>query len=274
MAEDPYAANRRNWDERATFHLDTPMYREFVARLRGGGDTLARFDDRVLGDIRDLDVLHLQCHIGTDTLSLVRRGARAVGVDFSEVSIARARALATELAIPARFVVGDVLDLPDVVGGPFDVVYASYGVLCWIGDLAAWARSAAGRLRSGGRLIVIDGHPLASALADDGIGDQTLVLGERYLGDGTAERVEGPGGYADRTRVSAHDTRFQWSHSLGDLVNAACAAGLAMEALHEDPESFYRFSPRLVPSGDGLWQLPAPLHGRYPLTFTLVARRG
>lgn len=273
MAEDPYAANRRNWDERAAFHLDTPMYREFVAQLRGGGDTLKRFDDRVLGDLRDLDVLHLQCHVGTDTLSLVRRGARAVGVDFSEVSIEQARALASALAIPARFVVGDVLHLPDAVGGPFDVVYASYGVLCWIGDLAAWARSAAGRLRHGGRLIVIDGHPLASALAGDGIGDQTLVLGERYLGDGAPERIEGPGGYADRTHVSVHDTRFQWSHSLGDVVNAVRAAGLDVEALYEDPESFYRFSPRLVPSGDGLWQLPAPLHGRYPLTFTLVARR-
>jgi hypothetical protein len=62
-----YEANRRVWDERARFHPETPMYREFIERLRMGKDALLPFDDRVLGELTGLKVLHLQCHIGTDT---------------------------------------------------------------------------------------------------------------------------------------------------------------------------------------------------------------
>ncbi len=273
MAEDPYAANLRMWDERASFHLDTPVYRDFVERLRRGEDALKPFDDRVLGDLRGLDVLHLQCHVGTDTLSLARRGARVVGVDFSTEAIAKARALADELGIAATFVHGDALALPSELTGPFDLVYTSYGVLCWLGDLRAWARGVTERLREGGRFIVIDGHPLSVALADRPIAGDTLVLGREYLGRGVPACESDPGSYADRDAPTRHNTSYEWTHSLGDIVTAIADAGLVVETLTEHPESFYRFLPEFERAPDGLWRLPAPLHGRYPLTFTLVARR-
>ncbi len=273
MDDDASTTNRRHWDERADFHLDTPMYREFVARLQAGHDALLPIDDRVLGEVGGLDVLHAQCHVGTDTLSLVRRGARVVGVDFSPRAIAQAQALSARLGLPARFVVGDVLDLPADLGGPFDLVYTSYGVLCWLGDLSRWARQLAAQLRVGGRLVVIDGHPLSSAILPDGIGGDRVTLQHRYLGDGTPERWRATGSYADPTVATAHDESVEWDHSLGEVVTAVAAAGLRVESLVEHPETFYRFSPALQRGDDRLWRLPPPLHGRFPLSFSLVARR-
>jgi SAM-dependent methyltransferase len=273
MDEDHYATNLRNWDERAAFHLDTPIYRSFVEGLRAGSDALKKFDDRVLGDLTGLDVLHLQCHVGTDTLSLARRGARVVGVDFSETALDKARGLSRELGIPATFVHGNVLDLPAEVGGPFDLVYTSYGVLCWLGDLRRWARNAASRLREGGRFVVIDGHPFSVALAEQPFAGNALLLSRDYLDRGTPDRCDEPGSYADAKATTVNNTTFEWNHSLADVANAMIEAGLVIEAIHEDPETFYRFHPALLPTDDGLWRLPDPHHGRYPLTFTMVARR-
>lgn len=273
MTDDFYATNLRMWDERASFHLETPEYAAFVDRLRRGEDALLPFDDRVLGDLRGLDVLHLQCHVGTDTLSLARRGARVVGVDFSTEALAKARALSSELGIEATFVQGDALDLPADLTGPFDLVYTSYGVLCWLGDLHAWARGVASRLREGGRFIVIDGHPLSVALAEQSIAGETLVLGRSYLGRGEPDRWDDPGSYADPAASTQHNTSYEWTHSLGDIVTAVAQAGLVVETLTEHPETFWPFSPAFERGADRLWRLPAPLHGRYPLVFTLVARR-
>ena len=41
-----------------------------------------------------MHLLHLQCHIGLDTLCLARRGAIVTGLDFSGVAIAAARDIA------------------------------------------------------------------------------------------------------------------------------------------------------------------------------------
>ena len=45
------------------------------------------------------------------------------------------RSLSEELGIDAKFIFSNVYDLPDVLGGRFDVVFTSYGVLTWLPDL-------------------------------------------------------------------------------------------------------------------------------------------
>jgi hypothetical protein len=63
--------NRASWDERAPAHAASPGYE----RHRFIDDpsflsAVVRFDMPLLGDIRELSGVHLQCHIGTDTISL------------------------------------------------------------------------------------------------------------------------------------------------------------------------------------------------------------
>ena len=58
------------------------------------GRATVRFDLPRLGDVTGVRGVHLQCHIGTDTISLSRLGARMTGLDFSGASLAVARDLA------------------------------------------------------------------------------------------------------------------------------------------------------------------------------------
>ncbi len=268
-----YEANRRIWDERARFHADTSMYGEFIERLRAGGDALLPFDDRVLGDLRGLRVLHLQCHIGTDTLSLARRGGRVVGIDFSAESIDRARALSSELGIAADFRVADIYRLEDVLSGQFDLIYTSYGVLCWLHDLAEWARIAAHFIAPGGRLIVIDTHPLAMSAADDGACGDRLALDWPYLSGQDAMKDECPNSYADPSFPVAPGAIYQWPHGLGEIFQSVADAGLSVVRIDEHPDGFWPRFAGMRRNSDRTWRLPDPLHGRYPLTFTLVAHK-
>src|SRR5271155_2645733 len=105
---DPFEVNRRNWDERASIHARDSTGDYMLDRFRRGEDALHEIEDQELGDIKGKRVLHLQCHIGRDTLCLVRRGAVATGLDFSSAALRVARALAEETGLKAEFVEGTV----------------------------------------------------------------------------------------------------------------------------------------------------------------------
>jgi SAM-dependent methyltransferase len=218
-------------------------------------------------------VLHLQCHIGTDTLSLARRGATVTGIDFSEDAVAQARALSTELGIDATFLASDVYTLPERLEGTFDLVYTSYGVLCWLGDLKRWAEVAAGYVQPGGRLIVIDSHPVGNAVADDGLGETHVTLDWPCLPSRAPIREDSPGSYADRGAQIEHRTRWAWAHGLGEIVQSVLDAGLTLERLDEYTEGYCPRHEGMVQAADRTWHYPQPHHGRIPQVFSLVARR-
>ena len=74
---DYVAVNRANWDSRVAHHeraYGLERFRADPAYL----SNVVRFDLPRLDGVDGLDVMHLQCHIGTDTLSLARLGARTV----------------------------------------------------------------------------------------------------------------------------------------------------------------------------------------------------
>jgi hypothetical protein len=53
------------------------------------------------GDVAGKRLVHLQSHVGLDTLSWARNGALVTGLDFSGPAIEAARSLAANLAIDA-----------------------------------------------------------------------------------------------------------------------------------------------------------------------------
>src|SRR3982751_1721685 len=91
--DNPIDLNRLNWDERAGIHLRDTTGDYMLDRFRAGEDALHAIEAAELGDISGKRVLHLQCHIGRDTLCLVRRGATATGLDFSAAALGVARRL-------------------------------------------------------------------------------------------------------------------------------------------------------------------------------------
>ena len=75
--------NRANWDDRAPAHAASPDYafERFLADPHFLSEVVT-FDLPLLGDMRGLQGVHLQCHVGTDTISLARLGAVMTGLDF------------------------------------------------------------------------------------------------------------------------------------------------------------------------------------------------
>lgn len=104
--------NRANWNDRAPIHARSATYG--LQRFVDDPEHISRvidFDRSRLGELSGLRVAHLQCHIGTDTISLKRLGARSVvGLDFADAAIDIARQLAVDAATPTDFVVGNVYD--------------------------------------------------------------------------------------------------------------------------------------------------------------------
>src|SRR5690348_15972212 len=120
MADDHFAINRAWWDERAPAHAGSPDYavQALIADPRRLSDVV-RFDVPRLGNITAPRAIPLQCHIGTDAISLHRLGAAMTGLDFSGESIAIARRIAADARADVTFVEADVYDAPAVVGGGF-----------------------------------------------------------------------------------------------------------------------------------------------------------
>ena len=141
---------------------------------------MVRFDLPRLGDISGLRGVHLQCHIGTDTVSLGRLGAAMSGLDFSSASIAVARDLAARADADIDFHVADVYDAVDVLGaGAYDLVFTGIGALGWLPDIDRWGQVVADLLRPGGRLFLREGHPVLWSLGDprpDGGGHRVPLL--------------------------------------------------------------------------------------------------
>jgi SAM-dependent methyltransferase len=225
--------NRAAWDERAPAHAESPDYA--VKRFLEDPTFLSgvvRFDLPRLGSISDLKAVHLQCHIGTDTVSLARLGARMVGLDFSSASLEQARRLASATGANIDFVEADVYDAPAALGrGRFDLVYTGIGALCWLPDIDRWAATVAELLAPGGRLFIREGHPMLWSL-DEKHQDQ-LVVDYPYF-QREEPLVESDGGtYVQTDAVFQQTTTHSWNHGLGEVVTALIASGLQITGLAE-----------------------------------------
>ena len=268
--DEHYAINRAWWDERAPAHATSPDYavQELIADPTRLSDVV-RFDLPRLGDINGQRGSHLQCHIGTDTISLHRLGAAMTGLDFSQESIATARRIATDAGADVDFVESDVYSAPAAVGGGFDFVYTGVGALCWLPDIRRWGGTVADLLRPGGRLFLREYHPMTWAV-DDGRTD-ALVLGYPYFEQPEPVDFDGPGTYVETAMDFSHNQTRDWTHGLGEIVTAVLDAGLELTMLVEHDSAPNEALPgRMRREGDGEWRLIE--HGeRLPLTYTLQA---
>ncbi|MFW6600152.1 class I SAM-dependent methyltransferase [Propionibacteriaceae bacterium Y2011] len=279
-----FADNEANWDQRAGVHVTSTAYpmEEFVADPTKLNHTVA-YDRADLGDLTGVRGVHLQCHLGTDTISLARLGATMTGVDLSAESIRHASRLAARTGDAADFVTANVYDAVPALAaaghppGSFDLVYTGGGALCWLPDIAGWARVVAELLAPGGRLHVRDFHPMMLALADERP-DGLLVVEHPYFETAHPTTWDGAesyvGGAPDAPTITA-TTSHEWNHGIGEIVTAVMDAGLQLTLLREDRTSNWaRFGASMVevPGHDHEYEL-RDRPDRLPATFTLQATR-
>ncbi len=272
------AANRDSWDDRARVHAASQVYSvDALAMDSTRISTVIAADLPVLqahlpaGSLAGLDVVHLQCHIGTDTLSLARSGGRLTGVDFSSASLSVARDLAASARQDIRYVESDVQQAAAAVGEQFDVVYTSIGTICWLPDLDEWATNIAALLRPGGLFYFRDCHPMLASLDD--MGDNPFTVRTRYFGDGSTQSCENSGTYTDGDQsLIRHTKNYEWPHPISETVQALLDAGLRLRQLAEGRTLPWQALPAMLPHGED-FVLPPPWDGRVPLTYTLVATK-
>jgi SAM-dependent methyltransferase len=270
---DNYAAvNRANWDERVPAHAASPDYgiERFIADPRYLSDVV-RFDLPLLGDVAGLRGVHLQCHIGTDTISLARLGASMTGVDFSEPAIGQARTLAERTGADAMFVHSDVYDAADAVGrGMFDLVFTGVGALCWLPSVSRWARTVASLLRQGGRLFIREGHPVLWTLGDSR-DDGLVAIEYPYFEQDEPVTFSEGGTYVSTDVIFEHTVTHEWNHGMGEIVTSLLDAGMTITGLTEHDSVPWEALPgQMEQIGGGEWRL-ADRPQRLPHSYTLQA---
>lgn len=258
-------ANQTNWDERVPIHIASEFYG--LNSFKGGLCSLKSIEVEELGDVSGKSLLHLQCHFGMDTLSWARRGAIVTGVDFSAEAIKHAKALATELDIEARFIESDIYDLPQNLTGEFDIVFTSYGVLCWLFDLTRWTNIIVHFLKPDGLFYIVESHPAGNIFDDEANGRISVRYSYFNIGP---ERSESACTYTDGNARLERGVTYEWAHSMSEVVNALIDAGLEVQFIHEFSFAHYKQLPWMVEGADGWWRLPNG-DNRIPFLFSLMA---
>lgn len=274
MTEDWRVINLANWESRVPVHTGPDGYDRDAFDEPGHLSNVVRYDLPRLGRLDGLDVVHLQCHIGTDSVSLSRLGAHSVvGLDFSPSALREARKLAARAGADVTFVDGDVYDAVELLGGHrFDLVFTGIGAICWLPSIRRWAEVVAGLLRPGGRLFIREGHPVLWSMSDprpDGL----LVVEHPYFEtDGVVFREESS--YAGTGTVGAPES-VSFNHGLGEIFTALRETGLTITSLEEHCEVPWNpLGDAMAPSPDFAGEFVlASGRDRMPLTYTLQASK-
>ena len=262
--------NRANWDERAPAHAASPGYHiaDFLADPEYLSEVV-RFDLPRLGDIAGLRGVHLQCHIGTDTVSLARLGASMTGLDFSAPALAEARKLAGQTGADAKFVEGELSAATGILGkSAYDLVFTGVGALCWLPSIRVWAGEVAGLLRPGGRLFLREGHPMLWSI-QDGRDDDLLVVKYPYFERAEPTTWDEGGTYVPTDVEFTNNTGHEWSHGLGEIFTALLDNGMTITGFEEHDSVPWEALPGHMTADErGEWRLtdrPGSLAASYTL---------
>lgn len=221
---DYLAINQQAWNERTDIHFTSKFYN--VDGFLAGKSTLHDIELNQVGNVQGKSLLHLQCHFGLDSLSWARLGARVTGVDLSSIAIAKAQQLAKQACIEAEFVCSDVYQFGEQNKQRYDVVYTSYGVLCWLPCMNKWAETVAKCLKPGGKIHLIEFHPFLD-----------IKFGYDYFHQAEPD-IEQEKTYSENAG-DTEQTIAVWSHTLSDVISALIDAGIEITQMSEYPYSPY-----------------------------------
>jgi SAM-dependent methyltransferase len=219
-----------------------------------------------LGGVDGLSVLHLQCHLGLDSISLARMGASVTGIDFSEAALRKARDLARQLKVRVRFILSDIYDLKDRIQKKFDLVFTSYGVITWLPDLNTWAEMISGYLKPGGIFYLAEFHPILWMFDEP-----FKQIRYPYDSGGTSMEFSDVSSYA-APEIPLRNHEYNWQHGIGRVLNALISAGLRIEFLNEHFYSPYPVFPEAVEKSRSRW-IHEKFRENIPYVFSIKAKK-
>lgn len=255
--------NKNSWNVRTEHHIKSEFYD--VEGFINGKEVLNSIELELLGDVKNKNILHLQCHFGQDSLALARLGANVTGVDFSEKAIDAAKELNSRLGLNTEFICSDVYNLPNILNKKYDIVFTSYGVLGWLPDMDTWAKSIQHFLIDGGKLLLVEFHPVVWMFNDN-----FTEISYNYFKDEPI--VENANGTYAQTDAPITTKTVSWNHSLGEVLSAILSNNLRIEHFREYDYSPYNCFSNTEETGNNMYRIKH-LGNRIPMVFSVLAEK-
>ncbi|MCP3976099.1 MAG: class I SAM-dependent methyltransferase [bacterium] len=262
--------NRANWDGRVDGHIDGYRVDRYIDDPNHMSDVVM-FDIDRLDDLAGTTALHLQCHIGTDTITLARLGAEVTGIDFAPKAIAAAQDMFAKAGNAGRFIVSELYDAPQALDEQFDMVYTGVGALIWLSDIDGWAGVVDHFVKPGGRLFITEGHPAAWALDQDRE-DRLLVMDFPYFETVEPQTWNEATSYLGDATLTA-TTSHEWNHGLGEIFTALLNRGFVIKTFVEHRVLPWKMHSWMEEAPEGWFQFPESVRDKVPLMYTLVAEK-
>ncbi len=261
-----FDVNKIMWDSRVETHVKSDFYQ--VENFLKGKDMIEKMTLEGLGDVKGKSILHLQCHFGQDSLSLARMGAKITALDFSGEALKKGRAYNEKLGLDVRFVEANVYDIRDHIEGQFDIVFASFGAICWLPDLVAYAEIINHYLKPGGHYVLAEFHPTLYLFDFD-----KQKIGYDYFEKPNMEPEEDndEGTYTDGGEQMPSRSFF-WPHSLQEIFTAFISQKLSIESFKEYHYSPWNCFPNMKETGERQY-VYGDFGVKIPHTFVLKVRK-
>jgi 2-polyprenyl-3-methyl-5-hydroxy-6-metoxy-1,4-benzoquinol methylase len=255
--------NKKSWDAKVDIHVASEFYNNeaFVK----GETSLKEIELELLGDVRGLKILHLQCHFGQDSISLSRMGAEVTGVDFSPKAIETAKELAMKTGQNTQFICTNVYNLPEMLNEKFDLVFTSYGTIGWLPDLSRWANVISHFLKPNGKFVFVEFHPAVWMFDDD-----FSKVAYNYFNTEPIFESE-TGSYADR-HAGLQCEYVMWNHGLAEVLGSLLDENLLLRKFQEYDFSPYNCFKHTVQTGHSRFQIEH-LKNFIPMVYSLVMER-
>ncbi len=250
-----FKTNKNSWNQRVETHFNSKFYD--VPGFLSGNSSLNEIELAGLGDVKGQSMLHLQCHFGLDSLSWARLGAEVTGVDISDEAIKKANELNAQTKLKADFVAADVYAFGETNPHQFDLVYTSYGAICWLPDLDRWAQVVSNCLNPGGTFYMAEFHPIID-----------LIAGYSYFHKPQPD-VELEDTYTENCDGSKHEFAV-WTHTMGDVISALINAGLKIQIVQEFDYSPYNCFEGMEEKKPGQFYLDHKGH-HVPMVYSIKA---
>ena len=223
-----FELNKKSWNKRTSYHLNSDFYDLY--NFKKSINSLKHIELEALGNLKDKSILHLQCHFGMDSISLANLGAKVTAVDFSSEAIKNGKELSKELETPVNFICSNVYDL--CLSEEYDIVFVSYGAICWLNDLGLWAKVINLHLKKGGFFYIVDFHPVLG-MFDDKI---DKIKYEYFNKKACVENIQGT--YAEKN-IKVYFDNIEWSHSMSEVIGSLLSQNLTLMNFQEFDYSTY-----------------------------------
>ncbi|MBI2074791.1 MAG: class I SAM-dependent methyltransferase [Candidatus Levybacteria bacterium] len=261
--KDYLTANKKWWNNVTPIHARSKLYD--LEEFKKGKSSLVSVEQEEIGEVKGKTILHLMCHFGMDTLSWARKGAIVTGVDMSDNSIRLAKKLSREIKVPAKFKCCDIYNLPNVLNEKFDIIFTSYGVLCWLSNINKWAKIINHFLKKGGMFYIVELHPFTNILSFD------FKIFYKYFKKGPYTD-DSDGTYTDWS-APVKGITYEWSYTMSDVINALIKEGLKIEYVHEFPFTMYDQFPGFMEQNEKGHYVLKNKRIQIPLLFSLKASK-